>query len=160
MALAFLRRDREPITEPEVVLPPPPEANPFTEAQDKWGELRRYAEQAMDVSRRVAAENRQLLADNAALGRQVDHLLAENIRLLKDNRVIRAYATATRTRLTVIREAIEQAEREALHSAASHDREPERADTAEEESQLREVVAGIERHNPTMPPTNEFPNGH
>lgn len=159
MALALFRR--EPLTQPDAMPPPPVEAaNPFTEAQDRWGQLREYAVRAMDVSRKVASENQQLLADNAALSRQIDHLLAENVRLLKDNRVIRAYATATRTRLTVIRESIEQAEREALHSAASHDREPERADTAEEDSQLREVVAGIERHTPTMPPTNEFPNGH
>lgn len=156
MALALFRRDREPITEPEVVLPPPPEANPFTEAQGKWSELRQYAERAMDIARQVTAENRQLLADKDSLGREVDRLLAQVVQLQRSNRMLNAYTASVRTRARVVLEAAEALEREATHQAHhAGETQPEPP-----EETAAEVAPAIERHTPTMPPTNEFPNGH
>lgn len=155
MALAFMRR-AAPLTEPDSMPPPPAPENPFTEAERRWAQLHDYAVKAMENARAVAVENRQLVSDNTALGRQIQHLMELNTQLLKDNRVIRAYATAIRTRVTVIREASERADQEALEYA--HNEATARPQEAPEETAAVEsIVHGIERINaPTMPPTNEF----
>jgi hypothetical protein len=155
MAIAAFMR-RAPVTDPETDPSPPPLVNPFEEAIRQFRELRDFAERQAHYARKVAAENRQLLADNDGLGREVDRLLNLSAELAKDNRLIRAYATSVRTRLTVIREAIENADRESLQYAHNEATEPQPELPTEETAELAEVVEGIHRVNGTEPPPNEW----
>jgi hypothetical protein len=154
--LQAFRRRHEPLTDPEAEPAPPRAANPFEEAIRHWNELKSFAERMAHQAAGTAAENRQLLADNDALGREVDRLLHLLNEALRDNRLIRAYATALRTRLTILRENAEQADRESLEYARHAVDPPTQPEPpAEETAALAEVVEGIHRVG-TAPPVNEW----
>lgn len=122
----FLRtvRQRDPLPEP------PHEADPAQEVTTRWAELRAYAVGAYEYAQKVLAENNALLADNASMSREIERLTELNAGLIKDNRLVRAYATSVRTHVTIVREAAERLEREAMHEAQQAAMD-EREETAE-----------------------------
>lgn len=138
-------------------------ASPFEDAMEQYGELRDYAARAAEHIRESDEGVRRLAQENEALRREVEHVrgyMGEQVNtLLRENRMLQAYATNIRTRLTVIRESIGQAETEALQFAASEARVRHPVNVADE-GEVREVVASIHRVNDragrTMPPANQM----
>lgn len=146
--------------------PLPPEANPFTDAQQQWADLRAYAAECADALRVADEAGRALQLENDSLRREVDHVrvyMGDQVEALtRQLRLVQAYATNLRTRLVVIRESIDHAESESRQFAANEirEREPTTGSVADDH-EVREVMASIHRVNDparrTMPPTNQFP---
>jgi len=143
----------------------PPEPNPFDHAQQQWAELRSYAAQCADALRVADETGRALQLENDALRRELDHIrvyMGDEIdQLRRENRLVTAYATNLRSRLTVIRESIVAAETEALQFAANEVRKPIAA-VPDEDAQVAEIHDAIvranspERRGVTGMPINQF----
>lgn len=149
MAPNFIRSLRE-----RGLPPDPPAENPHDAARAQWETLREYAVKVAEIARETDETSKTLQAENDSLRREVERLTASNTKLARENRTVNAYAQSIRTRLTVIRETIESAERESLEHARDA-REPEaeapriNAGTAD---RIRMQVNGV-----TMPPANAWP---
>jgi hypothetical protein len=130
-------------------LPPPPPD--IRGALEQWETFRDYAAQVASIATATAEANRHLLAENAALQRQVEHLMNQNDAILRDNRTVHAYAQNLRSRLTAIREALQNAENESLEFATVSVRT--RIPTAQEDQDAEEVREVLSRVRPqTQPP--------
>jgi len=136
----------------------PPAENPHDAARAQWDSLREYAVKVAEIARETDESNKTLQAENDSLRREVDRLTDTNTQLARENRTVNAYAQSIRTRLIVIRETIESAEREAREHARDA-REPDvhNFDMADVDPQrIRMQVNGG-----TRPPENLWPsNGH
>lgn len=145
----------------------PPEPNPFDQAQQQWAELRSYAAQCADALRVADETGRALQLENDALRRELDHIrvyMGDEIdQLRRENRLVTAYATNLRSRLTVIRESIVAAETEALQFAANEVRKPVAVVDDPSNDTVAEIHDAIvranspERRGETQPPVNVFP---
>lgn len=124
----------------------PPRENPYENAHEKWDELREYAAKVLQMAEETNDTNRTLVAQNEALQTEVERLTLLVNQLSRENRVISAFGEHLRTRLTVIREGIETAERESLeyaHQTVTTRDEP----TPKEAAEVRNVVGNIARIN-------------
>lgn len=110
----------------------PPQENPHDLARESWEKLRDYAAGLAIVAEEVDDENRTLKAENSSLNREVARLTNLNIQLSRENRMSTAYAESMRTRMRMIRESIEVADRESI-AAANHSREEPREQYTPEE---------------------------
>jgi hypothetical protein len=126
-------------------LPPqPPQENPFDEAQRKWDDLRAYAETVLQLSHETNDANRTLVAQVESLQRENDRLAAQVTQLSRENRIVNAYGQNIRSRMAVIKEGIEAAERESLEYA-NHRVTTRPVDTAEEKAEVSHIVDAIAR---------------
>lgn len=140
--------------------PLPAERDTFAEAQEQMRELRAYAAEAAEALRGAQAiilENESLRREVAAVRSQMGEQVAT---LTRENRMLSAYATNLRTRLTAIREAIQSTENEALQFASNQVRERAPEPTDEERAALHQLADGIARANinkPDPPAPREAP---
>lgn len=143
--------------------PEPHERDPMDEARDRWDELRNYATQVADMLRVANETIQRLNVENDGLRAEVDHVRAytgEEIKALsRDNRLLRGYAQALRTRMTVIRENIEVAEKESLQYALQEADMPARHrgdDQQTDDDGARAVHDSIVRINADRMPVNQI----
>jgi hypothetical protein len=137
--------------------PPMPtvEPRPFEDAMARHADLVEYTTRAAAYIREGDEDKRRMAHEIEALRREVDHVrdyMGEQIAdLTRKNALLSAYATNLRTRLTVIREGIVQAETEALQFAANEVRERQPTVNVPDEADVRNVVASIHRANDKTP---------
>lgn len=141
----------------------PPRENPYRKAADDYDDLHEYAQRVLRLAEETNENNQILTAQNASLQAEVDRLSDEVSALMRDNRLVRSYAEHLRTRLTVVRESMEMAERESLEYASHSVRVPHSEETQTEDDGAAEIATNIARLTPapvvntgTMMPPSPF----
>jgi|SRR5579859_4634814 len=166
MPPAFIERTRARFT-PEAVpaLPEAPSAtNEMQEALEKWHSLRAYAQTVLDIARQTSEANRNLIAENSALHRQIEQLMEEISEVRRENRIAQAYAQNMRGRAGAVVEVVESMHREALQFASHSIHEAEEATPAEkaETAEVHDSIVRISQDRPTASrtvlPENLFPS--
>lgn len=147
MTPTFVRRTRARF-EPSVATELPPPLPPLRDPAEEWNTLRTYAAKVAEVAATTAEANRNLIAENAALHRRIEHLEVQNAEVLRENRIAQSYAQSLRTRVTTIREALQTAENESLQFASNSVRERV-APTPEENAAGEEVQEVLSRIQPS-----------